>query len=252
MRRSGIVRAHHRLRSTAGLLGVLTPVGYWLPSTTLVSAPARRLFGVRATVECPDAVVLTFDDGPHPEGTRAVLAALAEASAHATFFLVGEQVERHPDVAAEIVAVGHEVGLHCQRHRNLMRLTPRQVRADLDRAAEVIRDATGREVRLYRPPYGILTAPALGYARRAGWDVVLWRRDGKDWQARATADSIATKILQRLLPGDVVLLHDADHYSAPESWRDTARALPLLLGELARRELRTAPLAQVVDEPVSR
>jgi peptidoglycan/xylan/chitin deacetylase (PgdA/CDA1 family) len=212
----------------------------------------RRLFGVRATLDYPDAVGLTFDDGPHPEGTRAVLAALEEGHAHATFFLVGEQVERRPELVAEIVAAGHEVGLHCQRHRNLMRLTPRQVRADLNRAAEVIRETTGRKVRLYRPPYGILTVPALAYARRAGWEVVLWRRDGEDWQARATAESIARKVLRRLTPGDVILLHDADHYSARDSWRDTARALPLLLRELARRELRAASLTEVVGEPVAR
>ena len=243
---------HHRLLRTAAGIGALTPLGYWLPSASIVSAPLRRLFRVRATIDRPDAVALTFDDGPHREGTPAVLEALAEANVHATFFLVGEQVERMPQLAAQISAAGHEIGVHCHRHRNLMRLTPRQVRADLDRAAAVIRDATGREPRVYRPPYGILTAPALAYARRARWDIVLWRRDGKDWQARATAQSIAGKITRRLRPGDVVLLHDADHYSAPRSWEAAAGAVELLLRELRRRGLRTAALAEMSPEPVSR
>jgi peptidoglycan/xylan/chitin deacetylase (PgdA/CDA1 family) len=212
----------------------------------------RRLFGVRATIDRPDAVALTFDDGPHPDGTSAVLAALERAGARATFFLAGEQVERFPEVAKQITAAGHGIGVHCQRHRNLMRLTPRQVTVDLDRARTVIREATAREPRVYRPPYGILTMPALAYARRAGWDVVLWRRDGKDWRARATANSIADKITRRLVPGDVILLHDADHYSAPRSWEATAGAVELVLGELARRGLRAASLTEVPHEPVAR
>jgi peptidoglycan-N-acetylglucosamine deacetylase len=219
-----------------------TAAGYWLPSAALVSAQVRRLFGVRATIDRDDAVALTFDDGPHREGTRAILAALERAQARATFFLVGEQVERSPEVAAEVAAAGHEIGVHCQQHRNLMRLTPRQVREDLDRAAGVIANATGRELRVYRPPYGILTTAALAYARNAGWDVFLWRRAGKDWDAGATPDSIAARIVRRLAPGDVILLHDADHYSAADSWRRTAGALDLLLRKFEQRGLVTAPL----------
>lgn len=219
-----------------------TAAGYWLPSAALVSGRVRRRFGVRATIERDDAVALTFDDGPHPEGTRAILAALERAHARATFFLVGEQVERSPELAAEVAAAGHEIGVHCQQHRNLMRLTPRQVREDLDRAADVIANAAGRELRAYRPPYGILNMAALAYARTAGWEIFLWRRDGKDWDAGATPHSIAARIVRRLAPGDVILLHDGDHYSAADSWRRTAGALELLMRDFEQRGLVTAPL----------
>jgi peptidoglycan/xylan/chitin deacetylase (PgdA/CDA1 family) len=221
---------------------VAVAVAYWLPATALVSAPARRLLRVRATIDSTDAVALTFDDGPHRDGTPAVLERLAAASAAATFFLVGEQVERHPTLAAEIVARGHEVGVHCYRHRNLMRLTPRQVRDDLYRAADAIATATGVAPRVYRPPYGILTAPALAFARRSGWEVVLWRRDGADWEARATPRSIADRILRHAVAGDVLLLHDADHYSAPGSWQNCVAALERILETLEERGLGLAPL----------
>src|SRR5579871_3869989 len=82
--------------------------GYWLPSTALVSPLARRAFGVRAHVPVRDGVALTFDDGPHPEGTPRVLELLAGAGARATFFLAGEQVARRPHLAAEVAAAGHE------------------------------------------------------------------------------------------------------------------------------------------------
>ena len=89
---------------------------------------------------------LTFDDGPHREGTPAVLEVLERHGVHATFFLVGEQVARNPSLAAEIVAAGHEIGLHCDRHRNQLRLGPRAVRADIERGAARIEETTGRPI----------------------------------------------------------------------------------------------------------
>ena len=216
--------------------------GYWLPSSALVSERARRAFGVRVTIDERDAVALTFDDGPHAEGTPAALAALERAGLRATFFLAAEQVERRPELAAEIVAAGHDVGVHCHRHRNLMRLAPWQVRDDLMHAADVIAGAVGSAPRFYRPPYGILTTAAVAFARGAGWETVLWRRDGHDWEATATPSSITARIARRLEGGDVVLLHDADHYSAPGSWSATVAAIPLLAATLEQRHLRAAPL----------
>ena len=84
-------------------------------------------------------VALTFDDGPHPEGTPAVLEVLARADARATFFVVGEQVQRRPALVAEIAAAGHTVALHGYRHRLQLRLGGREVRADIERGLESIR-----------------------------------------------------------------------------------------------------------------
>lgn len=231
------MRSRH---DNAALLAGLAALGYWLPSVSIVSPAVRRALGVRARVDDRDGVALTFDDGPHPEGTPAVLEALGGRPA--VFFLAGEQVERYPALARRIVESGHEVGVHCSRHRNLMRLLPRQVEADLSRAAVAIEDATGMTPRLYRPPYGILTTAALRTARRHGWEIVLWERDGRDWRADATAESIAARVLRGVRGGEILVLHDADHYSAPGSWRRTAAALPRLLDELERRGLRAVAL----------
>ena len=180
---------------------------------------------------------LTFDDGPHAQGTPAVLDVLAAAGAHATFFLVGEQVQRNPALAAEIVAAGHEIALHCHRHRNLLRLTPAQVRDDLDRAHALIAEASGRQPALYRPPYGVLNAAALLIARSRGWRPLLWSHWGRDWQAQATPESIAARVTDGAGEGAVLLLHDADDYSAPGSWRRTVDALPRVLETLHARGL---------------
>jgi peptidoglycan/xylan/chitin deacetylase (PgdA/CDA1 family) len=155
----------------------------------------------------------------------------------ATFFLVGEQVERNPALAREIVEAGHGIGLHCHRHRNLLRLTPRQVREDIDRALEVIGAGTGRRPTLYRPPYGVLNASALRLARGRGWRTLLWSHWGRDWEARATPESISARATDGAGEGAVLLLHDADDYSAPDSWRRTAAALPRILETLDARGL---------------
>ena len=158
---------------------------------------------------------------------------LQQARATATFFLTGEQVERFPALAAAIVAAGPEIAIHGYRHRRLLRRAPRALAADFDRAAAVIGEATGRTPSLYRPPYGVMSGPALALVRRRGWSPWLWSKWGWDWSADATAESIARRATRGLRAGDVVLLHDADHYSSPGSWRNTVAALPRVLDAVA-------------------
>ena len=185
-------------------------------------------------------VALTFDDGPHPQGTPQVLELLREAGAPATFFLAGEQVARRPALVAEIVAAGHRVELHCYRHRNLLRLSTAQLIEDAERAKAAIEEAGGQSIADYRPPYGIFSGAGLRAVRRRGWRAVLWSRWGRDWSARATPASITSRA--RAEAGDIVLLHDADYYSAPGSWLRTVAALPILLEELDSRGLKPIEL----------
>jgi peptidoglycan/xylan/chitin deacetylase (PgdA/CDA1 family) len=187
-------------------------------------------------------VALTFDDGPHPQGTPAVLEVLREHGATATFFLAGEQVSRRPALVEEIVAAGHRVELHCYRHRNLLRLGVRQFLEDAERARVLIEEASGQAIAAYRPPYGIFSAATLQAVRRRGWNPVLWSRWGRDWNRRSTAESIARRASTGVEAGDVILLHDADYYSAPGSWVRTAAALPLILEEIEERGLKTSSL----------
>lgn len=193
--------------------------------------------GVALRAPQSGGVCLTFDDGPHPEGTPAVLEALARRNITATFFVVGEQVERYPALAAEITAAGHQLAVHGYCHRNQMRLAPSQFADDLQRAVEVIAQAGGRAPRLYRPPYGIFTPAGLSLVRRASLEPLLWSKWGRDWRANTSAEEIARLASRGLGDGDVVLLHDADWYSSPGSHRLTAGALPLILDVLEARGL---------------
>jgi peptidoglycan-N-acetylglucosamine deacetylase len=185
------------------------------PSSACALALPRSLIGV-------GGVILTFDDGPHPEGTTAVLAVLARTGARATFFVVGEQVQRRPALVAEIAAAGHEVALH-----------------DIRRGVATVEDAIGTTPLWHRPPYGIYSGAGLSAARAAGLRPLLWSRWGKDWRRFTTPRRIAGRVLTGILPGDVILLHDADFYSAGNSHRRTVAALELVTAELQRRKLAT-------------
>lgn len=203
------------------------------PAAAPVVRPVAAAFRIPRTLPAGSGVALTFDDGPHRHGTPAVLQALDARGVVATFFLVAEQVERHRTLAAEIVAAGHTVGVHGYRHTLLLRRSPGAIRDDLRRARDVIGSATDTEPWLYRPPYGVFSGPALLHVRRLGWRPLLWSRWGRDWEAGATPEGIAVRATRRLRDGDIVLLHDADHYSSPDSWRRTVASLPIVFEETA-------------------
>jgi peptidoglycan/xylan/chitin deacetylase (PgdA/CDA1 family) len=226
----------------------LIPLGllaiYEAPALSLVPR-GRLLFPAVTRTGADDAVALTFDDGPD-RGLDAFLGLLEGAGARATFFAVGEQVERDPGRLEEIVACGHEVAVHCYRHRNHLRLTPRQVVEDMRRAGAIIEDAAQRPARLFRPPYGVFNLASWLEAGRQGWERVLWARWGRDWEERSTPRSIAGEIgLPE--PGDILLLHDSDRYATPGSWRNTLGALPVILERLDAKRLLARPVGELLD-----
>jgi peptidoglycan/xylan/chitin deacetylase (PgdA/CDA1 family) len=232
-------------RTTLAATGAAATAAWMAPALAPIAPAICAGFGVQRRLDraaAAGAVALTFDDGPHPHGTVAVLDVLARYGARATFFLVGEQVARDRGLAREIAAAGHGIALHGHRHRNLLHVGPRALAADLDRAAALIEAATEEPVSRYRPPYGIFSPAGLAIARRRGWTPTLWSRWGRDWRRFATPERIAATATRDLGAGDVLLLHDADHYSAPGSWRRTVAALPLVLDAIAAEGLATVAI----------
>jgi peptidoglycan-N-acetylglucosamine deacetylase len=200
---------------------------------------AAAALHVRRTLPDATGVAITFDDGPHPEGTPAVLGILDRAGIKATFFLVGEQVVRRPGLAAEIAARGHAIAVHCYRHRPQPTMTKTQVEQDIARAADAIEKATQTTPTWHRPPYGLYSPAGLLATRDRGLKPILWSRWGKDWRRLTTPERIAARATANLTPGDVILLHDADFYSSRGSHERTAEALVLIVRELKFRKIGT-------------
>jgi peptidoglycan/xylan/chitin deacetylase (PgdA/CDA1 family) len=227
-----------RLATLAGA-GIAGAAAWSLPAVASHVPAVAGLLDIPLRIDAADAVAVTFDDGPHPEGTPAVLEALAEAGAVATFFVVGEQVRRYPSLVAETAAAGHRIALHGDTHRTHVRLAPHKFGEDLGRGHAAIAGATGGEPEIHRPPYGVYSAASLAIVRRAGYRSMLWSRWGHDWSDRQTPATIADEVTEHLGAGDVLLLHDADHYADPGSWRATAAALPIVLGRIEEHGLKT-------------
>jgi peptidoglycan/xylan/chitin deacetylase (PgdA/CDA1 family) len=212
------------------------------PSLLALSSIGRHVAPGLAGVGNPGHVALTFDDGPDPTSTPEFLRALDELGWRATFFMLGEMVRANPGLAAEVAAAGHEVAVHGDRHRTLLKLGPGATRDDIRRARDVVADATGIQPRWYRPPFGTLSLGGLFTARRIGLDVVLWTTWGRDWRAEATGESVAEEVLAGYVDGGTVLLHDSDCTSAPDCWHSALDALPLLAKGFADRGLTAGPL----------
>jgi peptidoglycan/xylan/chitin deacetylase (PgdA/CDA1 family) len=189
------------------------------------------------------SVAITFDDGPHPDGTPKMLEVLAAAEASATFFLVGEQVIKRPELARRIVEGGHTVGLHGFMHRPHPLRRTEEMAEDFTRGLAAVQDATGTTPRLHRPPFGIYSATSLRMARERELQPLLWSRWGKDWRKLTTPGQITKRVTDGVAAGDVILLHDADFYSARCSHRRTAAALPEILRMLKSAGLDTVTFA---------
>lgn len=211
------------------------------PGATWLPVVRRRLPGLSGVGD-PGHVALTFDDGPDPASTPRFLDELARLGCHATFFVLGELLERHRGLGRAIVAEGHEIAVHGWRHRNALLARPGLVTAEVRRAAGLAREVG--EPLWYRPPYGVFSAEALAAARLCGLRPVLWTAWGRDWTATATPASVLATLSPGLRGGATLLLHDCDHTSAPSAWRSTLGALPELLARCRGQGLRVGPLRE--------
>jgi peptidoglycan/xylan/chitin deacetylase (PgdA/CDA1 family) len=203
-----------------------------------VNARAAAALQLPHRVDRP-GVALTFDDGPHPEGTPQILDLLAASNAKATFFVVGEQVEKRPALVRRAVEEGHLIALHAHRHVLQLRRSARELADDYARGVEAIQNATNQTPTLHRPPYGIYSPSGLQIAHNKGLNPLLWSAWGKDWRKFTTPQRIADRVIADLTPGGVVLLHDADFYSARRSHERTAVALERILMHLESSKTAT-------------
>ena len=225
-----------RSLATTMVTGGLVAAGLLAGPAVASVAPLRRTFlpGLAATSPL-HRIALSYDDGPDPGSTPAFLDLLDRYDVRATFFVLGEHVAAHRDLVTRMAASGHELAVHGWDHQCVLLKRPRTLREEIGRTVDLLRDVTGRPVRWYRPPYGVLSTPALLAARSAGLRTTLWSAWGRDWERRATPARICRTVERRLRPGGTVLLHDTDRTSAPGSWRRTLAASDLLLESWSSR-----------------
>jgi peptidoglycan/xylan/chitin deacetylase (PgdA/CDA1 family) len=186
----------------------------------------------------PRAVALTFDDGPTPGDTQAILRVLRRFHVHATFFMIGRAAASYPNLVRRVRDTGNEIGNHTFDHpETLQTLSEDQRVAELRRASAALADG-GVVPTLFRPPGGWYDDELVQDAREQDMRLVMWSVDPRDWRSNVGAKAIAREVLRHVEPGSIVLLHDgggdAEH---------TVRALPTIIRGIRKRglEIVTVP-----------
>jgi peptidoglycan/xylan/chitin deacetylase (PgdA/CDA1 family) len=191
-------------------------------------------------------VALTFDDGPDPKYTPTVLRLAREHGVKVTFFVIGREVEHHPELARQEVAEGHAIGNHTWGHKPMTGASEKQNLAEIEGCERAIERVCGIHTHLFRPPRGqwdgdsFLSAQALGY-RMILWTVTLEHRSSK------TPEEMADRVINGISPGMIVLAHDGEPSHALDR-RRTMAALPLVIEGLKKRGYRFVTVPELLVE----
>jgi peptidoglycan-N-acetylglucosamine deacetylase len=187
---------------------ILWMIFYFWTFYAFLPALISRIFGFRVFLRgrTEREIALTFDDGPDPVYTPKLLDLLSKEGAKATFFVVGENAERYPEIIARIHDEGHIIGIHNYVHHTNWFMRPRTVKRQIHRTSDIIKRITGKRPMYYRPPWGIVNV--FDYANLGYLQIVLWTSMFRDWRKRVGADKLYKRMRRHLRPGEVFLLHD--------------------------------------------
>lgn len=183
-------------------------------------------------------VALTFDDGPHPQHTPALLDILAARGQRATFYVIGRLVQRYPEIARRIVAEGHELGNHTWTHPTLSRLGDATVLREIDRTQDIIWQTVGHLPVTMRPPYGAFTARQARMLQAQRFlPTIIWSVDPQDWRRPGSA-VVADRMVRGARPGAIILAHDIHG--------PTIRAVPAAIDGLVARGLTSVTMSELM------
>jgi peptidoglycan/xylan/chitin deacetylase (PgdA/CDA1 family) len=200
--------------------------------------PGKSLWRVKPQPGAPPTIYLTFDDGPNPDWTPALLDALRETGAQGTFFLIDAHITPETEALVRRMAVeGHAIGLHSGTRR-LMVMAPEDLSGTLQRAAGRISSITGREpCRLFRPHAGWRSRSMYAGLDRAGYTLAGWSWGMWDWHwwQRPRADRVVARLGRKASPGDVVVIHDGHHANPRADRRYAGETVRRLVPELRSR-----------------
>ncbi|MBD2870385.1 polysaccharide deacetylase family protein [Paenibacillus arenilitoris] len=207
-----------------------------------------RTFGFRVFKKgrAQREIALTFDDGPDPVYTPQLLDLLARYKAKATFFVVGSHAEGQEALLRRMKEEGHVIGIHNYVHKSNWLMRPRTVKRQIERTAELIEKATGERSAYYRPPWGIVNV--FDYANLGYLQIILWSAMFGDWRIRVGAERLRKRMMRKLRPGEVILLHDCGMTfgADKDAPRNMLAALEAYLEEGTRRGYRFVDIQEMI------
>lgn len=189
-------------------------------------------------------MALTFDDGPDPEWTPQILDILKEKQVKATFFVIGYQARKYPQMLKRMAAEGHIIGNHTYDHADLTKLRPEIVSQEIDKCAAVVSELTGYRPRLVRPPFGFHNPAVDNVIYSKGDVIILWSTDPEDWRG-VDAKTVKTRILHRAKNGYITLQHDGVNLHLTGS----VAALPSIIDGLREQGYTLVTIPELLDLP---
>lgn len=226
------------LLAAAALARPALPPGLKAAAAALSAAASERRIPIYSVETTEPRVAISFDAAWGADRTEAILDILDRYGVKTTFFLVTFWVERYPDMAREIVARGHEIGMHSTSHPDMTALSRAQMRRELEENHRVIREITGFDARLFRPPFGAYNNTLIEVVEdELGFKTIQWSVDSLDWKD-VDAAFIERRVLDRIGPGDIVLFHN--------NAEATPQALPRILERLQADGYEIVPISRLI------
>lgn len=184
-------------------------------------------------------ISITFDDGPNPEFTPEVLQLLKQHGQYATFFLIGEKAERNQELVKQIISEGHSIGSHSYSHAKTFGFfSSEKIVGELQRSNKVLKEITGREVMLFRPPFGVTNPNIKKALKRTNHLSIGWSKRSYD-TTKSSEEKVFQNITKNLVKGDVILLHDSS--------AKTLRVLERLLLFMKTQNLASIPVDKLLE-----
>lgn len=203
-----------------------------------VPPPGARMSYNSVSISAP-YVAMTYDDGPHPVYTPRLLDMLRERNIKATFYVIGSNAQRYPQIIRRMLAEGHEIGNHTWNHPALSSISEARGREEMSRTARLITDISGYHMRTMRPPYGATNQHVKQWLYQDyGYPTIMWSVDPLDWK-RPGASVVTSRILAGARPGAIILAHDIH--------QGTVDAMPNTLDGLLSRGFRFVTVSQLLN-----
>lgn len=233
------------VRLSLGIAILCIVVGFFLTLSAVL--PDNHVFGPVITEGKTDhkIVALTFDDGPYPPYTGQLLDILKEYQVPATFFLIGKNAEKHPEMVRRILAEGHQIGNHTYSHVDLLKAERPEIIREIARAGQAVAAITGQTPQVVRPPHGFRDPVVLEVMNERKLKVVEWSVMSRDW-TNPGVDVIVERTVSKVKNGSVILLHDGDGVAGTASRAQTVEAVRHIIRQLAAQEFTFVTVNEIL------
>jgi peptidoglycan-N-acetylglucosamine deacetylase len=214
--------------------------------------PTSQLYGAGVVGEPRPSkrLALTYDDGPNDPYTGQLLEVLARHDVKATFFMMGKYVEMRPEIVRQVAESGHVVGNHTYSHPNLIFVSQRELRSQIERTQKAIEDATSIRPKLFRPPFGGRNPLTFGVVREFGLIPIMWRTTCYDWSA-TSPETIVNHAKRQIKGGDVILLHDGGHLACGTDRSHSVKATDEIIRSYKAEGFEFVTVTQIMQNPTS-